>query len=242
MVQLHFYRGALVVAKLVRFIGKDIIRENEEKARALRRLYDEAGVVVFEFLGGPGSGKTSVIERLVERLLKDYKPEEIIYIGGDIATTLDTERIAKYGVRHVQINTGGTCHLEAPHVEAAIKALGGSESLKTAKIMIIENVGNLICPFNFPLGAHARIMVADVAEGEDKFIKHPLSTKVSDVIVINKVDLAEAIGVNLDKMINDARKLNPHAPIVLVSAKTGQGIEELYKILQNIAVSRAKQR
>ncbi len=223
-----------MVEKVVRFIGKDVIEENRRKAEALRRLYDEAGVTVLEFLGGPGSGKTTLIERIVERMLKDYQVDEIAYIGGDVATTLDTERIAKYGIKHVQINTGGTCHLEVPHIEAAIKALGGAEALKTIKVMIIENVGNIICPFNFPLGAHARIMVADVAEGEDKFIKHPLSTRVSDIIVINKVDLADYIGINLEKMISDAKKLNPWAPIFLVSAKTGQGIEELYSYLKTI--------
>ncbi|ABM80186.1 hydrogenase nickel incorporation protein HypB [Hyperthermus butylicus] len=224
------------MVKAVRFLGKDIIKENARLAERLRKLYDEAGVTVYEFLGGPGSGKTSVIERLVEKMLEEYRPEEIAYIGGDIATTLDTERIARYGVRHVQINTGGTCHLEVPHVEAAIKALGGSEALHKLRIMIIENVGNLICPFNFPLGAHARIMVADVTEGEDKFVKHPLSTKVSDVIVINKVDLAPIVGVNLEKMVSDARTLNPKAPIVLASAKTGQGIDELYRVLKKFMV------
>ena len=227
-----------MATKLVRFIGRDVLSENAKLAERLRKLYDEAGVRVYEFLGGPGSGKTSVIERLVQRMLQDFKPEEIAYIGGDIATTLDTERIARYGVKHVQINTGGTCHLEVPHVEAAIKALGGPEALKSLRVMIIENVGNLICPFNFPLGAHLRVMVADVAEGEDKFIKHPLSTRVSDVIVINKVDLAKLIGVNLEKMMEDARKLNPKAPIILVSARTGEGIEELYQTLLRLAPPR----
>ena len=224
--------------KVVKFIGKDIIEENVRKAEALRRIYDEAGVTVYEFLGGPGSGKTTLIERIVERMIKDYPPDEVAYIGGDIATTLDTDRIAKYGVRHVQINTGGTCHLEVPHVEAALKALGGPEALKTLRFLIIENVGNLICPFNFPLGAHARIMVADVAEGEDKFIKHPLSTRVSDIIVINKIDLAKVLGINLEKMINDAKRLNPRAKIFLVNARTGEGVEELYQELLRIAKAR----
>lgn len=220
---------------VVKFVGRDVLRENEKLASRLRSLYDQYGVRVYEFLGGPGSGKTSVIERLLEVMLRDYSPDEILYIGGDIATSLDAERIARHGVRHVQINTGGTCHLEVPHVEAALKAAGGEEALKSLRIVIIENVGNLICPFNFPLGAHLRIMVADVAEGEDKFVKHPLSTKVSDVIVINKIDIADVIGVNLEKLINDARTINPKAPVILVSAKTGQGIEELYNTITSMA-------
>jgi len=223
------------MVRTVVFVAKDVIAENERLAQRLRQLYDKYGVKVFEFLGGPGSGKTTLIERLLERFTRDYRPEEIAYIGGDVATSLDTERIVKYGVQAVQINTGGTCHLEVPHVEAAIEKLGGEEALSKLKFMIIENVGNIICPFNFPLGAHARIMVADVTEGEDKFVKHPLSTRVSDVIAINKVDLAEILGINLERMIEDARRINPRAPVLLVSARTGQGVDELYKLLLRIA-------
>lgn len=210
-------------------IGKDLIEENEREARRLRSIYDEAGMKVYEFLGGPGSGKTSVIERLLEFMLQEYRPEEVGYIGGDVATSLDAERIARYGVRHVQINTGGICHLEAHHIETALMFLDKGKGLK---VLIIENVGNLICPFNFPLGAHARVLVADVTEGEDKFVKHPLSTRVSDIIVINKVDLAPVMGVNVERMVKDARKLNPKAPIILASARTGKGIRELYEALK----------
>ncbi len=220
------------MVKTVVFVGKDVIEENAKLAQRLRELYDKYGVVVYEFLGGPGSGKTSLIEKLVPIMLREYKPERILYIGGDVATTLDTERIAKLGIRTVQINTGGTCHLEVPHIEATLKQLGGEEILRDLDVIIIENVGNLICPFNFPLGAHARIMVVSVAEGEDKFIKHPVSTKVSDIIVINKIDLAKAVGVNVDYMIKTAKEINPRAPIILASAKTGEGVEKLYKVMK----------
>ncbi len=220
------------MVKTVVFIGKDVIEENAKLAQRLRELYDKYGVVVYEFLGGPGSGKTSLIEKLVPLMLREYKPERILYIGGDVATTLDTERIARLGIRTVQINTGGTCHLEVPHIEATLKQLGGEEILRDLDVVIIENVGNLICPFNFPLGAHARIMVVSVAEGEDKFIKHPVSTKVSDIIVINKIDLAKAVGVNVDYMIKTAKEINPRAPIILASAKTGEGVEELYRVMK----------
>ncbi len=220
------------MVRLVVFVAKNILEENERQAAKLRELFDKYGVTVYEFLGGPGSGKTSVIEKLLERMIEEFGADRIAYIGGDVATTYDTERIMKYGVHAVQINTGGVCHLEVPHVEAAIEKLGGPKVLSSIDVMIIENVGNLICPFNFPLGAHARVMVVDVTEGEDKFVKHPLSTRVSDVIVINKVDLAPYVGVNVDRMVEDARRLNPRAPVVKVSAKTGEGVDELYKVLK----------
>ncbi|MCE4606304.1 MAG: hydrogenase nickel incorporation protein HypB [Desulfurococcales archaeon] len=223
-----------MVEKIV-FVAKDVIKENERLAMKLREFYDSLGLVAYEFLGGPGSGKTSLIEKLVERFTSDFSPSELLYIDGDVATSIDSERMSKHGIYTVQINTGGSCHLEVPQVKKTLMKLGGRPFLEKIKVMIIENVGNMICPFSFPLGAHARIMVADVAEGEDKFIKHPLSTRVSDIIVINKVDLAEYLGVNIDKMKSDAYEINPRAPVYLASAKTGYGIDEIYQSLMKLA-------
>jgi len=205
-------------------INANIKQRYLDKAQQLRRLYDEHGVRVFEFLGSPGSGKTALIEALIDRIKDKYK---ILYLGGDVASTLDAERVAKHGVDSVEINTGGICHLEPDHIMEALKDI----DLSKYDVMFIENVGNLICPFNFPLGAHKRVMVVSVAEGEDKFIKHPMSTRAADVIVISKVDMADALGVNVEKMVRDAKSLNPRAPVILASAKTGQGIEELLKAL-----------
>ncbi|MEB3798174.1 MAG: hydrogenase nickel incorporation protein HypB [Caldisphaeraceae archaeon] len=222
------------------FVAKDVIEENKKLAMRLKGIYDSCGITALEFLGGPGSGKTTLIERLLEYMVKDFKSDEIVYIGGDVATTFDTERISSFGVHTIQINTGGTCHLEVPHIEAAIERLGGIEFLKKRKFLIIENVGNMICPFSFPLGAHARIMVADVAEGVDKFLKHPLSTLVSDIIIINKIDLAEYIGINVNKMIEDAHRINPKAPVFLASAKTRQGINDVYNTLISLSKDLSK--
>ena len=206
-------------------IQKDIKQKYLEKARALRELYDKAGVRVYEFLGSPGSGKTSVIEALVDRLKNKYK---ILYMGGDVASTLDAERVERHGVDAIEINTGGICHLEPDHISEALKDI----DLSKYDIVFIENVGNLICPFSFPLGAHKRIMIVSVAEGEDKFVKHPMSTRLSDIIVISKVDLADKMGINVEKMKGDARKLNPKAPIVMLSTVTGQGIDELIDAME----------
>ncbi len=194
-----------------------------EEAKQLRELYDKYGVKVYEFLGSPGSGKTTIIEKIASKL-----GNKVLYVAGDVASSLDAERVAKTGVDTIQINTGGICHLEPQHIFKALKNV----DLSKYDVMVIENVGNLICPFNFPLGAHKRIMVVSVTEGEDKFVKHPMSTKKADVIVISKVDLAEKVGVDVDKMVEDAKRLNPRAPVVLVSAKEGIGLEELVNALK----------
>ncbi|UXD21720.1 hydrogenase nickel incorporation protein HypB [Ignicoccus pacificus DSM 13166] len=205
-------------------INVDVKQKYLDQAEMLRKLYDSKGIKVFELLGSPGSGKTALAEAVIDRIKDKYK---ILYFGGDVASTLDAERVAKHGIEAVEINTGGICHLEPSHVMEALKNV----DLSKYDIMFIENVGNLICPINFPLGAHKRILVVSVAEGEDKFVKHPMSTKAADVIVISKVDLADAIGVDVKKMEEDARKLNPKAPIIKVSVKTGEGIDELVKAL-----------
>ncbi len=206
-------------------VNVDVKQKYLDQAAKLRELYDKHGVRVFELLGSPGSGKTAIAEALIDRIKDKYK---IAYLGGDVASTLDAERIAKHGVDAVEINTGGICHLEPAHVFQALENV----DLDKYDIMIIENVGNLICPINFPLGAHKRVLIVSVAEGEDKFVKHPMSTKAADVIVISKVDLADAIGVDVKKMEEDARRLNPRAPIIRASVRTGEGLDELLNALE----------
>ena len=205
-------------------INVDIKQKYLDKAQELRKLYDQHNLKVLEFLGSPGSGKTALIETIVDKIKDKYK---VLYLGGDVASTLDAERVAKHGVDSTEINTGGICHLEPDHVFEALKGV----DLSKYDVMFIENVGNLICPFNFPLGAHKRVMVVSVAEGEDKFVKHPMSTRNADAIVISKIDMAKPLGVNVEKMVEDARRLNPRAPIILASIKTGQGIDELLQAL-----------
>ncbi len=205
-------------------INKSIGALNERLASEIRKVLDEAGIRAFEFLGGPGAGKTSVIERVIQHLIseKGFKSKEIGYIGGDVATSLDTERIAKLGVQAIQINTGGMCHLESHHIATALKRL----DVSSLKLLFIENVGNLVCPTYFRLGAHKRVLVLDAATGEDKVVKHPQTVRECNIIVINKVDIADAVGVNVDKLVSDARRVNPRAKIFKVSAKVGIGIRE----------------
>ncbi|AEM38564.1 hydrogenase accessory protein HypB [Pyrolobus fumarii 1A] len=207
---------------------KSIREENLRLANELAAFLRAKGIRAFEFLGSPGSGKTSVIECLIKSMLGDgLDPHSIAYIGGDVATRRDTERVERLGVQAVQINTGGICHLEVPHIKKAL----GHIDLDKIRILLIENVGNLICPFYFPLGAEKRVLIVSVAEGDDKFVKHPVSTRLADVIVINKIDLADAVGADVSFMEKTARELNPRAPIIRMVAKSCEGVEELRKAL-----------
>ncbi|MCS7364719.1 MAG: hydrogenase nickel incorporation protein HypB [archaeon GB-1867-035] len=206
-------------------VDEPILESNKKIASQLRELFASRGIHVFEFLGSPGSGKTALIEKLIECYPGDLS--EIAYIGGDVASTLDTERILRHGVKGVQVNTGGACHLEAIHIRKALREL----DIDGVRVLFIENVGNLICPIYFDLGSSMRILIVSVTEGEDKFIKHPVTVMNCDVIVINKYDLVEVMEVDVERMISDARRINPKAPIVLTSAKTNYGIDNLAKIL-----------
>ena len=210
--------------EVVELKQQPILSENERIAAQVRSMLDENGVKAVEFLGGPGCGKTSLIECLIQELRSKYK---IGYIGADLATTSDTERISKYGVPVVQINTGMECWTPAFLVKQALEKL----NLKELDLLFIENLGNLICPFEAPVGAHVRVGVVSVAEGEDKIVKYPKPLMLADVIVINKVDLAELLGINVEKMVADAKKVNPKGLVVVASAKTKQGIEELVEVL-----------
>jgi len=207
-------------------VDEPILKSNRKIASELKEFFSSRGIRVLEFLGSPGAGKTALIERLIE--VYDGDKRELAYIGGDVASTVDTERILRHGVQGVQVNTGGSCHLEAIHVKRALEEM----DVNRVKVIFIENVGNLICPIYFQLGADVRVLVVSVTEGEDKFIKHPMTVMNSDLIVINKMDLAEVMGVDVDRMVNDARKINAKASVILTSAKTGLGIEGLARSLK----------
>ncbi len=207
-------------------VEEPILESNRKIAMKLRELFNMKDIRVIEFLGSPGSGKTALIERLIE--IYNGSRSDLAYIGGDVASTLDTERILRHNIIGVQVNTGGACHLEAIHIRKAIEKI----NLDKIKFLFIENVGNLICPIYFDLGSTVRVLVVSVTEGEDKFIKHPMTVRNSNVIVINKIDLAKIMEVNIDKMINDARKINFKVPIITTSAKTGEGIIDLARVLQ----------
>lgn len=204
-------------------IQHDIMVANKKLAKRNQRIFDKADVFAIDFLGAIGSGKTSLIETLIEKM--DYK---IGVIAGDVISKFDAGRIESHDVPVVGLNTGKECHLDAHLVEHALHDL----PMDDIDILFIENVGNLICPVDFDLGSHIRMVVISVSEGDDTVEKHPLIFKDADIVVINKVDIAEAVGADENKMVDDVLKLNPDVIVIKSSLKTGQGIDEIINSIQ----------
>jgi len=202
-------------------LEKDILSENRRIADENRTHLEEHGIVAFDFLGAIGSGKTLIIERLMDILkAKGKRPAAI---AGDVSGDDDYTRFVAHGVPAANINTGKECHLDAHLVDHAL------EDLPLAQIdyLFIENVGNLVCPVDFPLGSQKRIVVISVTEGDDMVRKHPAIFAFSDVIIINKVDLAEAMEVDPKILERDAKRTNPGAKIIMMDARHGKGMDEL---------------
>lgn len=197
----------------------EILRANDQLAGENRVSFDLAGVFVCNIMASPGAGKTSLILRTVERLPPGVTPA---VIEGDIASSIDADLIAAHGVDVVQINTGGNCHLDALMVRAALPHL----DLGAADILFIENVGNLICPANYRLGADRSVVVASVAEGDDKPYKYPGIFAGADVVLLNKSDLLDVFEFDVGYFEDGVRLVNAAAPIIPLSCRTGAGLDE----------------
>lgn len=203
-------------------IQNDILIANKKLAKRNQRLLDKEGVFAIDFLGAVGSGKTTLIEKLIEKM--DYS---IGVIAGDIISKFDTERVKRYKIPVVGLNTGKECHLDAHLVEHGLEDL----PLDKIDLLFIENVGNLICPVDFDLGSHMRIVIISATEGDDTVQKHPLIFKEADLVIINKVDLADAVGADIDKMVEDVSKINPHVKVIKTSLKNDEGIEDVIEAI-----------
>ncbi|MFO0834616.1 MAG: hydrogenase nickel incorporation protein HypB [Phycisphaerales bacterium] len=197
-----------------------ITKANDELARLNRAKLDARGILGLNIMASPGAGKTSIIECIVPRLSRDLR---VGVIEGDIATSFDAERAAAAGATAVQINTGGSCHLEAQMVSQALDQL----PLDALDLLIIENVGNLICPATFALGTHLNILVASVPEGDDKPYKHPRMYRGMQVLIINKIDLLPYVRFDLDRFRRGVSALNEGVRTFEVSCSSGAGIDAL---------------
>jgi len=206
-------------------LEKDILSENRRIANENRKRLEEHEIVAFDFLGAIGSGKTLIIEKLVEVL--KAKGKRGAAIAGDVSGDDDYQRFTAHGIPAANINTGKECHLDAHLVDHALEDL----PLDKIDYLFIENVGNLVCPVDFPVGSHKRVVVISVTEGDDMVRKHPVIFAFSDVIVINKVDLAQAMEVDPKILERDARRTNPAAKIIMMDARRGKGMDELVRAL-----------
>ncbi len=199
-------------------IEYDILKENSEIASKNRKNLEKFGITAFNIMGAIGSGKTLLIEKTIERLGSEYR---IGAIAGDVVARIDAARFERHGIPTVGLNTGKECHLDAHLIEHGLLEL----PLDSLDILFIENVGNLICPTDYELGEHKRVVVVSVSEGDDIVEKHPLIFSTADLIIVNKVDIAEAVNADADKMVNDARAINPRINVLKMSLKTGGGFE-----------------
>src|SRR5512139_3843832 len=195
-----------------------ILEANDRIAEENRRRFKDAGVFVANLMGAPGAGKTTLLARTLQAL----KPHlRIGVIEGDIVGTDDAERIGALGAPVVQINTGGACHLDANMISEVLEEL----PLKELDMLIIENVGNLVCPAEFKVGENIKMMVLSIAEGHDKPLKYPLMFQESSALVLNKIDLLPYMNTDMNKVRNDSLALNPKLKIFEVSCATGAGID-----------------
>jgi hydrogenase nickel incorporation protein HypB len=202
-------------------LGANILGANKRIADDNNAMLKSRGILSFDFVGSIGSGKTLIIEKMIEALKASGK--RVGCIAGDVAGDDDYKRFVKRGAVAENVNTGKECHLDAHMVDHALEHL----KLDGIDVLFIENVGNLVCPGDFPLGADKRVVVISVTEGDDMVRKHPLIFTIADVIVINKLDLASAVDVDPQVLVRDARNLNARAPVILTDAKHGAGLEEL---------------
>lgn len=205
-------------------LDASILRANERLAEENKKLLRKCGVKAIDVMGSIGSGKTSLIEKIIGILKDKYR---IAVFKGDLTTTIDAEIIARHGVDSVPINTGKECHLDANLVSKALKRI----DLGKIDLLFIENVGNLICPAEFPLGSEKRIVVISVTEGPYMVVKHPFIFMDADVAAINKIDLAEAMGVNPERLAEEAKQINPKIKAVKTSMRTGEGVGEVIEAL-----------
>jgi len=208
---------------------RSVFAANDQVAYELRKELKGKGVTFINIMGSPGSGKTSLIERTMDEL----KDKKFAIIEGDIETSIDAEKLQKKGVEIYQINTGpfgGDCHLEAAWIRTAI----GEMNLEGVDFLLVENIGNLVCPAEFDTGAHINVVVLSVTEGEDKPLKYPLMFRRSQILVISKTDLLPYLDVSLENIVRNARKINKDILVFPLSVKTGEGVEKWKNYIKNL--------
>ena len=204
-------------------VMENVLDANDTLAHANRAQFDAAGTYTINMMSSPGAGKTALLEKTLESLRGKVR---LGILEGDVQTTLDADRLARFHVPLVQVNTdpgfGGECHLDANMVRSGISEL----PLDDIDVLVIENVGNLVCPAEFKVGEDTRVMVYAVTEGEEKPLKYPLMFRSADLVLVNKVDLLEHLDFDLEQFLGNLDAVNPGVKRILTSARTGQGVNE----------------
>ena len=208
-------------------LEESLLAKNRDLAAQNKRLLEKYNIRAIDILGSIGSGKTSLIQQMVNHLKDRYR---IAALAGDLTTTIDAERIEKAGAPVIQINTGKECHLDGHLVLKALNQL----NLADFDLLFIENVGNLICPGEFPVGAHQRMVVVSVTEGPYMIVKHPYILAEASALAVNKTDLAQTKQVSLDRLRADAESIRPGLPVIMTNGRTGEGIPDLLRALNLI--------
>jgi hydrogenase nickel incorporation protein HypB len=200
-------------------VERKVLEKNDELAARTREVFHQHGVFVVNMVSSPGSGKTNILERTLEYLKDSLR---VAVIEGDVQTDLDAQRVAKFGVPVVQIITNGGCHLDANLVQNALNNI----DLKGVRLLVIENVGNLVCPANYDLGENMKIVVASTTEGDDKPLKYPGMFRNASALIINKIDLIPYVNCNLEELKANSLRINPALKVFETSCVTKQGIAE----------------
>jgi len=205
-------------------VQHNITKANKKIADRITKKFDESNIFGVDFVGAIGSGKTSLIEDLIENM-----EGKIGVIAGDVISKFDANRFEKFNIPVVGLNTGKECHLDAHLVGHAVNDM----PLDKIDYLFIENVGNLICPVDFDLGSHMRVVVISVSEGDDTVEKHPLIFQSADLVIINKIDIADAVEADTEKMVKDVKTLNPNVEVIKTSLKKGIGLNNIIYAIEN---------
>ena len=212
-------------------IELNLLHANQEGADHNRAHFDAWGITCLNIMSSPGAGKTVLLEQTLKALRDKLK---IAVIEGDMTTELDADRLRKYDVPVIPINTGRSCHLDSKMVAGGIHTIEHQYNPNDFDLVLVENVGNLVCPAEFEVGEHAKVALLSVTEGEDKPLKYPVMFQEADCLLITKTDLAPYLDIDLNCIADNVRQMNPNVTIISVSAKTGEGLEQWFDWLENI--------
>lgn len=214
----------------------NLLHANQAGADHNRAHFDEWGITCLNIMSSPGAGKTALLEKTLSALASQF---QMAVIEGDMTTELDADRLRQYGVPVFAINTGRSCHLDSKMVAGGLHQLAHAYTPSDFDLVLVENVGNLVCPAEFEVGEHAKVALLSVTEGEDKPLKYPIMFREADCLLITKIDLVPYLEVDLERLVANVRQVNPHVAIAPVSTKTGEGLEVWYRWVTEQVMARA---